>query len=145
MIFLHSFFLFLDYTMSNSFGKKHRLKGKKVVSKIFETPKNSISLFPFKAFYSISTSKQGQSKFGVSVPKKKFKRAVDRNKIKRLIKEALRLNKTILNKELSKRNVSIHVMVLFNADKTPSYNSVEVKIKEILKRLALGVQSYEEK
>ena len=36
-------------------------------------------------------------------------------------------------------------MVLFNADKTPSYNSVEVKIKEILKRLALGVQSYEEK
>lgn len=145
MIFLNSFFLFLAYTMSNSFGKKHRLKGKKVVSKIFESPKNSISIFPFKSFYSISTSKQGQSQFGVSVPKKKFKRAVDRNKIKRLIKEALRLNNTILNKELSKRNVALHVMILFNGEKIPSYNSVEVKIKEILKRLALGVESYEEK
>ena len=131
--------------MSNSFGKKDKLKGKKVVSKIFENPKNSIGLFPFKAFYSISTSKQGESKFGVSVPKKKFKRAVDRNKIKRLVKEALRLNKTILNKEVGKRNVSIHVMILFNGKKIPSYNSVEVKIKEILKRLAIGVQSYEEK
>ena len=131
--------------MSNSFGKKDRLKGKKVVSKIFENPKHSIGLFPFKAFYSISASKQGESKFGVSVPKKKFKRAVDRNKIKRLIKEALRLNKTLLNKELSKRNVALHVMILFNGGKIPSYNSVEVKIKEILKRLALGIESYEEK
>ena len=131
--------------MSNSLGKKERLKGKKVVSKIFENPKNSIGLFPFKAFYSFSDSKQGESKFGVSVPKKKFKRAVDRNKIKRLIKEALRLNKTLLNKELSKRNVALHVMILFNGEKIPSYNSVEVKIKEILKRLALGVESYEEK
>ena len=58
MIFLNSFFLFLAYAMSNSFGKKHRLKGKKVVSKIFESPKNSISIFPFKSFYSISTSKK---------------------------------------------------------------------------------------
>ncbi len=145
MIILKSFFLFLDYTMSNSFGKKDRLKGKKVVSEIFESPKKSISLFPFKAFYSISRSNKSQSNFGVSVPKKKFKRAVDRNKIKRLIKEALRLNKSILNNELSKRNVSVHIMVLFNGEKIPSYNSVEIKIKEILKRLALGIQSYEKK
>ena len=145
MIFLESFFLFLEYTMSNSFGKKDRLKGKRVVSKIFEGPKKYISLFPFKAFYSISSSNQSQSKFGVSVPKKKFKRAVDRNKIKRLIKEALRLNKTILNNELSKKNVSLHIMVLFNDEKIPSYNLVEIKIKEILKRLVLSVQSYEEK
>ena len=86
-----------------------------------------------------------ESFFGVSVSKKLFKSAVDRNKIKRLVKEVLRLNKLILNKELDKRNVSIHVMILFNGKKIPSYNSVEVKIKEILKRLAIGVESYEEK
>ena len=145
MIILKSFFLFLDYTMSNSFGKKDRLKGKKVVSEIFEGPKNSISLFPFKAFYSISISNQSQLKFGVSVPKKKFKRAVDRNRIKRLVKEVLRLNKSILNNDLSKQNVSIYVMILFNGEKIPSYNSVEIKIKEILNRLVLGVRSYEKK
>ncbi len=131
--------------MSNSYGKKHRLKGKKQVSKIFDNPKNSISIFPFKLFYSISTSKHGISQFGVSVPKRKFKKAVDRNKIKRLMREALRLNKIIVNKELSKRNVVLRVMILFNGEKIPGYNSVEIKIKEILKRLALGVESYEEK
>jgi len=36
-------------------------------------------------------------------------------------------------------------MVLFNDEKIPSYNLVEIKIKEILKRLVLSVQSYEEK
>lgn len=145
MIFLKSFFLFLDFTMSNSFGKKNRLKGKKVVTEIFEGPKNSISLFPFKAFYLISISNPSQLKFGVSVPKKNFKRAVDRNRIKRLVKEVLRLNKSILNNDLSKQNVSICVMILFNGEKIPSYNSVEIKIKEILNRLVLGVRSYEKK
>ena len=145
MIFLKSFFLFLDFTMSNSFGKKNRLKGKKVVTEIFEGPKNSISLFPFKAFYLISISNPRQLKFGVSVPKKNFKRAVDRNRIKRLVKEVLRLNKSILNNDLSKQNVSIYVMILFNGEKIPSYNSVEIKIKEILNRLVLGVRSYEKK
>jgi len=131
--------------MSKRFGKQDKVKGKKAVSRIFENPKSSITLFPFKAFYSISKSNKSNVRFAVSVPKKKFKRAVDRNKIKRLVKEVLRLNKLILNKELDKRNVSVHVMILFNGKKIPSYNSVDVKIKEILKRLAIGVQSYEEK
>ena len=131
MIFLKSFFLFLEYTMSNSFGKKDRLKGKRVVSKIFEGPKKSISLFPFKAFYSISSSNQSQSKFGVSVPKKKFKRAVDRNKIKRRVREAYRLNKDPL--------VSLSKKYAFGFVYTPKkilpFKEIETKLKDSILRL----------
>ncbi|MBI33823.1 MAG: ribonuclease P protein component [Flavobacteriales bacterium] len=131
--------------MSKRFGKQDKVKGKKAVSRIFENPKSSITLFPFKAFYSISKSNKSNVRFAVSVPKKKFKRAVDRNKIKRLLREALRLHKSILDECLTKQNISLDVMVLYNSEKMPSYNSVEIKIKEILKRLCLGIQSYEEK
>tara|TARA_Y100000385_G_C12790174_1_gene507285 strand:+ start:150 stop:545 length:396 start_codon:yes stop_codon:yes gene_type:complete len=131
--------------MNKSFGKEDRLKGNKTVSKIFEGQKKSVKIFPFKAFYSISIVKKGTVKYGVSVPKKKFKRAVDRNRIKRLVKEALRLNKSILSQEVFKQNIEIHIMILFNGEKIPNYNFVEIKIKEILTRLALGIQSYEEK
>ena len=131
--------------MSESFGKDDKLKGRKVVTRIFERSKKSVRLFPFKAFYSIQTSNLGSVKYGVSVPKKRFKRAVDRNRIKRLVKEALRCNKSILNQEILEQKIEIHVFILFSGDKIPSYNLVEIKIKEILMRLALGIQTYEKK
>jgi ribonuclease P protein component len=131
--------------MSENFGKEDRLKGNKIVSKIFEGPKKSLKVFPFKAYYSVSIVKGGLVKYGISVPKKKFKRAVDRNKIKRLIKEALRLNKSILSQELGKQNIEVHVMILFTDEKIPNYHFIEIKIKEILTRLALGIKSYEKK
>ncbi len=132
--------------MGDNFGKENRLKGNKIVSKIFEGPNKSLKVFPFKTYYSISIVKEGLVKYGISVPKKKFKRAVDRNRIKRLVKEALRLNKSILSQEVSKQNIEVHIMILFTGEKQiPTYHFIEIKIKEILKRLALGSQSYEKK
>ena len=131
--------------MGDNFGKEDRLKGTKMVSDIFEGPKKSLKVFPFKAYYSVSIEKEGLVKYGISVPKKKFKRAVDRNKIKRLIKEALRLNKSILSQEVAKQNTAIHIMILFTGEKIPTYHFIEIKIKEILSRLILGIQLYEKK
>lgn len=131
--------------MSNSLGKEERLKGKKVVSEIFGKQKKSVNAYPFRAFYKIISSEESIAKFGIAVPKKKFKRAVDRNKIKRFVKEAVRINKSVLYKELDGRGISINVMLVCNTDSMPSFNIVEVKIKEILERLAQSVQAYEKK
>lgn len=131
--------------MDNSFGREQKLKGKKAVSEIFNGPKSSVNSFPFRAFYSISMSDNPVAQFGISVPKKKFKRAVDRNRIKRLVKEAIRLNNSDLKIELGNQKAAIKVMVVCNCKEIPNYNLVEVKIKEILKRLADGVQAYEKK
>lgn len=131
--------------MSYSFGKLERLKGKKTVSVIFDGPKDSVSSFPFRAFFRISFADNSKAQFGVSVPKKKFKRAVDRNQIKRLVKEVIRLNKSSLNEVLEERQATIKVMMVCSANEMPNYSIVEIKIKEILKRLVKEVQAYEEK
>lgn len=131
--------------MSKSLGKEQRLKGSKVVSEIFGGQKKSVNSSPFRAFYSIEKSVNPLVKFGVSVPKKKFKRAVDRNRIKRLVKEAIRINKTILHNELYKQSVSVNVMFVCNADSLPSFNFIEIKIKDLLKRLVQVIEVYDKK
>ncbi len=130
--------------MANTLGKNQRLKGKKVVAEIFGGKKKTLSSFPFRAFYSVEKSDSPISKFGFSVSKKRFKKAVDRNKIKRLIKEAVRLNKTILEKELYKQSKSLNTMIVFNGDSMPNFNLVEVKIKDLLSRLAQSINENEE-
>ncbi len=99
--------------------------------------KDFISVFPLKAFYNKFPSQniEGELRFGVSIPKKKFKRAVDRNEIKRLVKEAIRLNKTFLQESLYTKEISLHVMVVCYFDKIPNYISVEKRIKQLLERL----------
>ena len=99
--------------------------------------KEFTSVFPVKAFYNKfpSQNTQGELRFGISIPKKKFKRAVDRNEIKRLVKEAIRLNKTFLHESLYKKEISLHIMVVCYFDKIPDYRSVEKRIKQLLERL----------
>jgi len=129
--------------MNNSLGKKERLKSKKAVSEIFGAQKSSVKAFPFRAFYSITESQRPIAKFGIAVPKKKFKRAVDRNRVKRLVKESIRTNKFDLNNELKKSSLSMNIMIVCQADNLPSFNTVELKIKEVLKKLSQVVIAYE--
>ena len=107
-----------------------------MVGEIFRK-KDFISVFPLKAFYNKFPSKniEGELRFGISIPKKKFKRAVDRNEIKRLVKEAIRLNKTFLQESLYTKEISLHVMVVCYFDKIPNYISVEKRIKQLLECL----------
>ena len=74
----------------NTLGKKERLKSKKLIGKLFEEGK-SIKKYPFRLVYLIQDKNsllKNQASF--SVPKRNFKKAVDRNRIKRLMKESAR-------------------------------------------------------
>ena len=77
---------------SFSFSKNEKLTGKKRIEELFR----SGSFFYLKSFYVRSKESQlddAPHQVLISVPKKNFKRAVDRNKIKRIVREAYRLNK----------------------------------------------------
>ncbi len=79
--------------MSARFYKKERLKSRKVIGSLFKE-KQSVGSFPLRFFYIKSLAEDSfflQSAFSVS--KKYFKKAVDRNRLKRLMRECLRLNK----------------------------------------------------
>jgi ribonuclease P protein component len=76
-----------------SFKKSERLSQKKLIQELFDTG-SSFYLYPFKVFYCAKESPGSQ--IMTSVPKSIFKRAVDRNAIKRRVREGYRLNKNKL-------------------------------------------------
>lgn len=73
----------------------------------------------------------------VSVAKRKFKKAVHRNRIKRLMREAWRHNKLSLYSKLEEHNYQIVVMIVYTSDSMPDYTTVEKKVKEIVSKLLL--------
>lgn len=81
--------------MSETFPKNEKLKSKKHFDLLFSEGK-SVKSFPIKLVF-VPIEDDSNHKTGVSAPKRKFKRAVDRNRLKRLMREAFRKNKSLLN------------------------------------------------
>ncbi len=82
--------------MDYKFSKQEKLKSRKLIEKMF-TEGKTVSKYPLKLIY-IQTELKDETMIqaGVSVSKRNFKKAVDRNKIKRLLREAYRLNKNLI-------------------------------------------------
>src|SRR5690606_26942375 len=80
--------------MDQSFRKIEKLKGQKLIEKLFSEGQ-SVAAYPLRLVYlKTNFDDPVKIKTGVSVSKRNFKKAVDRNRIKRLMREAYRLNKS---------------------------------------------------
>ncbi len=120
---------------SYKFSKKEKLKSQKEIELLFKQGK-SINQFPIRLIYKVKTEKSNISiNFGVSVPKKKIKLAVNRNLIKRRIREAYRLNNHELKIKLLESEKEINMMVIYGSEQILSYKEIEEKIKVTLSRL----------
>lgn len=128
--------------MKLSLNKSQRIKKRDDIKKLFSSA-NSLFEYPFKAYYFIEAREEEKAglKFGISVPKRKFKKAVDRNLIKRRSKEAFRLHQTDLGRALIARGETLWIMPVYIADELLDYQEIEAKIILILQRL---LQSYEQ-
>lgn len=80
---------------------------------------------------------------GVTVSSRIFKKAVDRNRIKRLLREAHRLQKKILADELGKQNLQLAVFIIFTGRELPSFEDINAKMKFALERIAEKVAQRE--
>ena len=115
--------------MAFTFGKKEKLKSKKLIEKLF-LEGESVSVFPLKMLYLQITHNDGsQIKTGVTVSKRNFKKAVDRNRIKRLLREAYRFNKAEYFNNITS---SYALMILYIGKDTTNFDSVNSKIKLLL-------------
>lgn len=102
--------------------------------------RNAVKLYPFIAIYKQLSKKESPVLFGVSTSKKSFKKAVQRNRIKRLIREAYRKNKYILYDQLTECDKTYAVLFLYIGKEEPLYSSIEEATKAMLHKLAKKIQ-----
>ncbi|MCK0130244.1 ribonuclease P protein component [Flavobacteriaceae bacterium F08102] len=105
--------------------REEKLKSKKLIEALYSNG-NSILVYPFRMVYLPIDHKANQVvQCGFGVSKKKFKRAVDRNRIKRLMREVYRQQKHIIYKDLDKKHI---IMINYIDEKLPNYVQIEEKL-----------------
>jgi ribonuclease P protein component len=140
-----------------TWNKAEKLKSRKRIDEVFKQGKN-FSVFPFKVFYLVSprpmppgsvppeaggvasssvpsqaSTSPLQAGFGAGT--RNFKKAVDRNRIKRVCREAYRLQKQVLVDHLGPKGVSMAVFFIYIGKDLPDYQIVTGKIGVILRKL----------
>ncbi|HZK63917.1 MAG TPA: ribonuclease P protein component [Puia sp.] len=117
----------------HSLGKEERLKSRKQIDSLFESGKK-ITVFPFRLMY----QRQGDGfdlKAGFTVSSRNFPRAVDRNRIKRLTREAFRLQKLPLREVLLKNKQRVHLFFIYTGRDIPDSVQVNKSILLLLEKL----------
>lgn len=128
-----------------SFGKEEKLCFEKSIDRLFKEGKSFVA-YPLRVVYLIDKQDDlaGQlCKVLISVPKRKFKRANKRNRIKRLVREAYRLNKHLLVDALREKAVSVDVALIFLKDELPAYDEVEKGVRKMLLMLKNEIEKDE--
>ena len=108
------------------FGKAEKLKSRKLVEELFARGK-SVHLFPIRISYKFLAAQADEKvtmQAGVSVSKRNFKRAVDRNRIKRLLREAYRLQKQELIRLLKDQHKIGYVFFIYTDKQMPQYRII---------------------
>lgn len=142
-------FPFFGYlcAMSQSFGKEYKLCSKKIIGRLFENGKR-LSSFPFALTYGFDTLPDKNVPFQVvlSVPKRTFKRAHDRNRIKRLVRECLRKNKHILEDFLtseSNKRGQMALFLVYRFNEELDYETLMRKMSKLLLTLTTSIEKNE--
>lgn len=117
--------------MKYTFNKKEKLKSQKLIEQLFAEGQ-SVAVYPLRLVYlQTHFDEPVKIKAGVSVSKRHFKKAVDRNRIKRLMKEAFRLNKTAIFNNISNQYA---FMILYIGNDGTDFDSVNTKMKALLQK-----------
>lgn len=115
--------------MKANFPKIEKLKSKILVEKLFDEGK-SITVFPLRLiFLNTRFNEPVKTKCGVSVGKRNFKNAVDRNSVKRLVREAYRLNKGFYFNNITTQYA---LMILYIGNEKPTFEQTNKAMKQLL-------------
>ena len=137
-------FVSLEQKTRYTLGKTERLKSRKEIEQLFKTGK-SLSVYPFRILYlfkELSSPADSSCEktcsplqAGFAVSSRNFKKATDRNRVKRLMREAWRLQKNELKSLPSLDQQRLSVFVIYIGKELPGYEMVFEKISLVFKRL----------
>jgi ribonuclease P protein component len=134
-------FVIIKYT----FNHNEKLKSKKLIDLVFKQG-NSFHSFPYRTIYlpykvemgipeAVGFTKDFPVKFGISVSTRNFKKAVDRNKIKRMSREIWRLHKHLIYEKFLEKNIQIAVFYIYTQKEILPYDDLEKGILQGISKL----------
>lgn len=120
---------------SFTFSKRERLTGTKRINHLFTEGKGFIS-YPLRVIYLLhEQNASAKCSILVSVPKKRIKKAVHRNRIKRLIRESYRLNKTLItNEDFGEK--SMDIAFIYVKDNESNFQDIQKAMQKALNQIA---------
>jgi ribonuclease P protein component len=124
----------LETRQRYTFKKGEKLKSRKTIELLFREGK-SFSNFPFRVLWKFAGTSTVPLQTGFAVSSKNFKKAVDRNRIKRLMREAYRLQKNDLQEHVKQHQKQLAVFIIYVGNELPEYDEIFEKTAHVLKRL----------
>ncbi len=106
----------------------------KTIQQLFKEGK-SFSHFPMRVVYMQNEQQDSPLQAGFSVSTRHFKRAVDRNRVKRLMRESYRLQKDKLLTEVIKNQKKIALFFIYTSPELPSFTNLYEKVGNVLERI----------
>ena len=121
--------------MDQSFGKKYKLCRQKLIDSVFKSG-NTVKQYPFVVhFMEIEEKLEAPFQITVSAPKRLFKKAHDRNRIKRLMRETIRKNKLILETFITTNNKQLVLFMVYTSKEEMKYDVLLKKTEQLFKQL----------
>ena len=115
--------------------KAERLKRRKIIEQLFSEGW-AVSVFPIRVQYKLVDELLAEPlQTGFSASSRTFKRAVDRNRIKRLMREAYRLQKAQLEQALQTKQRRLALFLIYTGKELPEYALIKEKMDVVLKKL----------
>lgn len=126
------------------FYNKERLKSRKEIGRLFGKDGQSVNAYPIRLAFAKTEEVRGTFPFQAAfvVPKRRFKKAVDRNRIKRQLREAYRLKKGIINAHTEGQQApdrQYALLFIYTGKEEMEYKYLERKMTKVLTKLAEAV------
>ena len=115
------------------FGKDARLKSRKTIQKVFAEGRSVLSN-SLKAIW-INENSETTLQTGITVSSRHFKKATDRNRIKRLIRESFRLQKHELEDYLKHQKVSMSIFLMYLGKDLPTQQQMHAAVSNLIKKI----------
>jgi ribonuclease P protein component len=120
----------------NTFKKSERLCSRLLMDRLFQGDNKSVSAYPLRAvFLPVSTDEQKGVSVLISVPKKRFHDAVDRNRVKRQIREAYRKQKHALIEKMDEREQGLLIAFIYVSAQIESTAYIEKRLARLLDKI----------
>jgi ribonuclease P protein component len=121
--------------LNNKLGKIYSLKSKIIIDSLFENGEK-VSLYPYTVFFKKTELKENVPfKLVFSAPKRTFKNAYQRNRIKRLMKEAVRTNKHNLETYLNKNKIQLSLFLIYSTKDELNHSTIQKKTVKLFDKI----------